>query len=171
MQTGNYWIFEFQTHMPDGSLTGNVSTDSLVVVGDTLLDDVFYHVIHTDKPSANSVWYLRDDHGVIVNQWGSTILPPNPTDEIFNFHHYVLEGTNDTLFRYIDEFPSLDYVETNFGEVECMFQKASHMIFPLADEITHVDTTYYSSFGPVQRSYAYFSGAKMIGTLVDYHLE
>ena len=33
------------------------------------------------------------------------------------------------------------------------------------------DTNYYSPVGILQRSYGFSSGAKLVGTLVDYHIE
>ncbi len=170
LEIGNYWIYEFQTYLPDGSTSGTISMDTLKVVGDTIMDDNSFFVIHTDKPTSNGVWYLRDNEGSILTRYGSMVLPPSPTEESYNEHHYVL-GDSDTLFYYYDKFPLKELVETNFGEEECMRQEATHIVYPLAENNEVVDISYFASFGPVQRSYAYVSGAKMIGTLVDYHIE
>jgi hypothetical protein len=170
LEIGNYWIYEFQTYLPDGTITGTMTLDTLKVVGDTLIEDNSFFVIHTDKPTPNAVWYLRDNEGSILTKYGSMVLPPSPTEEIFNDHHYVL-NESDTLFYYYDKFPLKEMFETNFGVEECMRQEATHIMFPLADNNEVVDISYFASFGPVQRSYAFISGTKMIGTLVDYHIE
>ena len=168
LQTGNYWVYEFQTHLPDGSTGGNISIDSLIVVGDTLIDEQQYFMLTTNKPSANATWFLKDSAGTILSRGGSMVLPPNPRQDFYNEHYGISEG--DTAYHYLDQFPSSDFVSTNFGIEECMLKEATHIVYAPYNH-TLVDTSYYAAFGPVERSYSYSSGAKMVGVLVDYHLE
>ncbi len=169
MEVGNYWVYEFQTYFLDGSTSGNTSIDSLIVVGDTLIDNQQYFIFTTNKPSPGVTWFLKDSAGTVLSRGGSMVLPPNPRQDFYNEHYGTAEG--DTVYHYYDQFPSLDVVSTNFGSEECLLQEATHIAYPPFGNDPVVDTSYYASFGPVQRSYAYLSGAKMVGVLTDYHLE
>lgn len=170
LQTGNYWVYEFRNKLPDGTFTGSAFIDTLIVVGDTLIDNETFSVFHTDRPSQNSVWTFRDSSGYIINTNGIIVLPPAPVGDIFNAHYGTMSN-GDTLYYGYSEYPELADVSTYIGNEECFAHYFTHEIYPAFGGNTTVDTTYYGSFGPVQRSYAFASGPKMFGTLIDHHLE
>ncbi|MGB0424638.1 MAG: hypothetical protein ACPGED_09950, partial [Flavobacteriales bacterium] len=154
LAVGNYWVYDFQSYTPNGEPTGNPSVDSLKVVGDSLIMGELYFQLETNRPVQRTL-LLRDDNGVVVSKFGSVMLPNEPDDEIYNAHFGQIGG--DTTHFYFDEFPRTEMVETNFGLVSCITQESTHEMFPSFGGATIVDTTYYASFGPVERSYAFGS--------------
>ena len=170
LQTGNYWVYEFQTHLPDGTISGDPVIDSLIIVGDTLIENKTFSVLNTNRPIQNSVWYLRDSSGYVLSKNGSTSLPPFEQTGLFN-DHYGTFSNGDTIYYYYDRFPDVADISTYVGSEQCLAQYSTHENYPVIGGNTVVDTSYYAAFGPVQRSYAFSSGAKMIGTLIDHHLE
>lgn len=170
LEIGNYWVFEFQTQLPDGSTTGNISIDSLIVVGDTLIDETLYYLLTTQKPLSNTTWFLTDSSGYIMSKGGSVILPPVISETMYNEHYGM--NLSDTTYYYFDQFPRNEAVSTNFGVIDVFTHEATHIVYPpIGDYNALVDTSYYADFGPVQRSYAFGSGAKLVGKLTTYHLE
>ena len=86
LKIGNYWGFEFQNRTPDGEPVGSITIDSMIVQGDTLIDDLRFHVLTTNKPWANTTWFLRDSSGYILSR-SSLVLPPSPRETIYNEHY------------------------------------------------------------------------------------
>ena len=168
MTTGSYWVYEFQTHMPDGSVNPAITMDTVRVVGDTTINGKGYRIFTRNLPMP-SEYYLRDSSGYIVNQSGSVFLTPAPDyPQIYN-DHYGMIGA-DTTHHYWDEFPGYESVTNTLGTFSCIQKTSWHDVWP-SFGMSSADTLYFSSIGQVQRSYSFFSGAKPVGTLVDYHLE
>lgn len=166
---GNYWVHEYRLHDLDGTISGNGHSDSLKVEGDTLINGYDYFILTTNKPAPDTRWFVRDSLGYIVSSRGSMVLPPDPRQDLYNRHYGFLES--DTIYDYFDQFPEINIVSTNFGAELCLLQEATHIGFSPLPELTLVDSSYYGSFGPVQRSFSYSAGPKLVGTLIDYHLE
>ena len=169
MDIGNYWVYEFVNRQPDGTIIGTPSTDTLKVVKDTLINDIKYFEFVTNKPSNNSHYFYRDSLGYIVNSQGRKILLPEADEEIYYFHYGFY--LSDTMYSYWEEFEGEFTVINNFGSHQALAQVVTHKAWPNYGGQTVEDTTFYSEIGPLQRSYGYQSGIKMIGTLVDYHIE
>ncbi len=165
---GNYWIYEFFTKLPDGSVSF-LRLDTLKVIGDTILQSRKYFVLETDQPSNGNKWIIRDSSGYIVNLYNQVMLTPSPDMTEYNNHYGFIGNTGDTAFYYYDIFPRNAMVNTKLGVYECIEQLATHQSF-LQDRKELIDTSYFSKIGPVQRSYSYLSGGKMIGKLIDYQL-
>lgn len=170
LSIGNYWVYEFSTHLPDGSIVGTPSIDTLKVVRDTLISDNTYYIIETNKPIPNSQHYRRDSIGFIINNKGIVTLPPSANEGLYNFHYGFINGS-DTAYAYWEEFQDGYSISNSTGTYDCMAQLATHEAWPIIGGNTVVDTSYYSTIGIVQRSFSYLSGAKNIGVLMDYHLE
>jgi len=165
---GNYWVYNFQSYDPDGVPFGTTSVDSLQVVGDSLINDELYYQLETSKPVERTL-FLREDNGYVVSAFGSIMTTPGPDSEVYNAHYNVI--SDDTMHFYFDQFPRTDLITTNFGNEECLAQESVHEMFPNFGGAVIIDTTYYASFGPVERSYSFAAGTTMKGVLTSYHLE
>lgn len=173
MNTGNYWVYEVVCKDEDGIQTGNTRIDSLIVVGDSLINGISYKVF---EGFMGTPWIYRDSLGYIVSNTGRIVLPPGHSDEIFYSDIKYIETSNgtitdDTLFVVKEVCPSIDVVNTNFGSESCLLKTITHETGEWLDYKISVDSAYYANFGAVQLSYSYSAGVKCIGTLVDYHLE
>ena len=169
MNIGNYWVYEFQTKDPSGNIVGNISFDTLKIVSDTIIADETYFVFTTNKPFNNSRETLRDSLGYIINEDGIIKLLPSANEAIYNFHYGYIAG--DTAYAYWEEFHDDIYIQSPTGEYTCLGRFAKHQIWPEFGSNTSVDSNLYAGIGQVTRSYSYFSGSKMYGTLIDYNLE
>ena len=78
---------------------------------------------------------------------------------------------NDTSYYFYDAFPKYEEVFTLIGTYNCLLQLATHETSEMYGNKTLIDSSYYSEIGPVQRSYAYLSGTKIVGKIIDYKLE
>ena len=168
---GSYWVYEFDFHTPGGTINDNNVIDTLKVIGDTLIDGEIYFVFNTNRPTQNTNYFRRVNQGEIVSETGILICPPdNSYTGVYN-SHYDISGTDTTRHTW-EEFSGYELVNTTFGPAYGSIQKTiHHKTWPPLGDNTFADTIYYSPIGILQRSYSYFTGAKQVGTLVDYHLE
>ena len=167
---GNYWVYEFQTKLPSGEYIGNVIIDSINVIGDSIINDETFFVLTSNKPQANRQYYLRDSSGYIINNRGDIYLHPQPDTEMHDAHYGTFEG--DTLYYFWKEYENdIVNIQSPLGNYECISQLHIHQMQPDFGGLLTIDSNYYSHIGILQRSYAFSSGPKMIGTLVEYHLE
>jgi hypothetical protein len=169
MVIGNYWVYEFSTKLQDGSIVGTPSIDTLKIVGDTLINDTKYLEFVTNKPTQNRHYFYRDSMAYIIDYQSRIILLPEPDDTQYYFHYGFVQG--DTAYSYWEEFEGEFTVSMDFGTFESIAQVVTHQAWPNYGGNTIKDTAYYSEIGPLTRSYAYLSGVKMVGTLIDFHLE
>jgi len=173
LSIGNYWVYEFTTRLPDGTVVGTPSIDTLKITGDTLIQSYTYYILETNKPSLNTSFMRRDSLGYIINTKGAITLFPSGNEGIFNFHYgFMGAGNTDTLYSYWEEFQDGYSLATPAGNyTDCLAQLVKHQAWPNYGGHLGIDTNYYSEIGIIQRSFSYLSGAKNIGILLDYHLE
>jgi len=168
LDIGNYWVYEFKTRMPDGSITSG-KIDTLRVISDTLINDLKYFVLNTNQPNFNSKWIIRDSAGYILSTKSQVMLTPAPASKAYN-SHYGFFTPVDTAYYYWDEFPRVVTVNTKQGTFDCLEQLTNHQLYSLGNKLL-IDTSFFASIGPVQRSFSYSSGAQVVGEIIDYHLE
>lgn len=169
MSIGNYWVYEYITKDPNGTIIGSPSYDTTKIIGDTLIDSQSYYILSLNKPMNNTRITLRDSSGYIINQNGKINLLPSANEAIYNFHFGYIG--NDTAYAYWEEFHDALSIETPAGNYTCLGKIAKHELWPTFGSTTSVDSNLFANIGQVQRSYSYMSGAKVIGTLIEYHLE
>lgn len=173
LSIGNYWVYEFTTRMPDGTIVGTPSIDTIKVSGDTTINTYTYYILESNKPVQNTRYYRRDSLGYVVNQKGSIRLFPIGNEGLFNFHYGYIDSSNqDTVYSYWEEFQDGFDIVSNVGNyTNCMANIATHQAWPDFGGISSSDTNYYATIGQIQRSFSYLSGAKSVGLIIDYHLE
>lgn len=169
MNIGNYWVYEFQTKDPSGNIVGNTSYDTLKIVSDTVIANETYYVLTTNKPYINSRKTFRDSSGYIIDENGTIKLLPSANEAIYNFHYGYIAG--DTAYAYWEEFQDNITIQSPTGDYTCLGRFAKHQLWPDFGSNTSVDSNLYAGIGQVTRSYSYFSGSKMYGTLIEYNLE
>ena len=97
-------------------------------------------------------------------------IPPAADESIYNFHYGFANG--DTLYTYWEVFVDQLSVSNSTGDYnECLGRLSTHQTSENLGNLTITDSSLYANIGTIQRSYGYMSGAKLIGTLIDYHLE
>ena len=169
MKVGNYWVYEFINRLPDGSSTGSPFYDTLKIVSDTLINEQLFYLFSTNKPTPSTQYLNTDSSGYIINQFGNISLLPSANEALYNFH-YGFVGS-DTAYSYWEEFQDGFVASNQTGTYNCLAKIASHQAWPNFGGGMATDTLLYSEIGMIQRSYSYLSGSKMIGVLIDYHLE
>ncbi len=171
MSIGSFWVYEFDTHQPNGAIIDNNTIDTVKIIGDTLMNEDTYFVFKSNVPTPNAIYYRRINEGEVVSQSGRLICPANNYySGLYNSHYGFSD--RDTAYHYWEEFSVFEGVNTVFGDTFNGIQMtANHNTWPAFGAILTADTNYFSSIGMLQRSYGYLSGIKLIGTLVDYHIE
>lgn len=166
---GSYWVYEFDLHEANGTIQDNNDIDTLKVTGDTVIDGETYFVFHTDQPSPDTEFYRRINDGEVRSSSGALVCPrDNSYSGIYN-EFYATQGS-DTTYHQWSEFEGYKTVTTSFGSTyDCIQRTIYNEIYQTNDTV--VDTLYFSPIGILQRSASYFSGAKLVGTLIDYHIE
>ena len=170
MSVGNYWVFEFTNKDPNGDPVGIPSIDTLKIVKDTLINELSYFLFETNKPSPSTHFLRRDSSGYIISPNGTVVLLPSANEGLYNFH-YGIFNSNDTAYAYWEEYIDGFTVNTDFGNFESLGKLGKHEATPNWGGNTSIDTNLYAEIGSLQRSFSYLSGGKMIGVLIDYHLE
>jgi hypothetical protein len=169
MSVGNYWVYEFVNKLPDGSIVGSSTIDSIQIVKDTLIDEKLYYVFETDKPYANTRFTRRDSIGYIIDQHGEILLLPSADEALYKFHYGYIG--NDTAYSYWEAYIDDISVQTSVGAYTCMGRLAYHEMWPNFGGNTTVDSNLYAPIGQLIRSYSYASGGKMYGSLINYAIE
>jgi len=170
LEVGNYWIYEFNNLNPDGNFTGQKRFDTMTVSHDTIIDDSDYIVLTSNTPYPGVQWILRDDNGTIVDHNGNTFLPHLPQSKKIN-ERIELDPSGDTLYQSWEENKGLIFKDTRVGTYRCMLNVDVHVPGPKYGDKKVIDSNYYSRIGPVRLSYAYLSGTKMIGELIETNVE
>ena len=97
LATGNYWIFREQEVDGLGNVQQVTATDSTVITGDTLINNLNYKIKKTYHltgssvyPSTYSTRYLMDSLGFIVDANGNYF----DQSDFTTIYHYVVTGFN-----------------------------------------------------------------------------
>lgn len=179
MSIGNYWIYDrFNTDI-DGNLvfTGQ---DSVVIVGDTVINGYTFHQQSSFIVGANSTGTslagfgaYRDSSGYLINSEGSILFSATDTDDSLDFFVQELPGfvvwhissmnlTPQAVSVEAGNFDCLEYsarLETDNPDAQDNFPKHNRTLF--ADGV-----------GRVKFNLNYFSGnQQIIYELNSYSLE
>jgi len=167
---GSYWVYEFDNHLPNGTIMDNNIIDTIKVLGDTVLNGESYFVFEKSIPF-NSTYFRRLDLGNVVSHNGSLICPADINYSGTHNGHYGISA-GDTVYQYWEEFTGALNIQSEFGaSYDCPQMTAYHVYTPAFGGMTTADTNYFSAIGMLQRSYGYTNGSRQVGTLVDYHIE
>lgn len=169
MNIGNYWVYEFVQKTPNGDIIGNPSYDTLKIVSDTVINNHTYFLFNTDKPMNGTQYLRRDSLGYIVDIKGDLKLLPSANEGIYNFDYFFLNG--DTAYSYWEEYIDDFQTDTEIGNFVSLGQLAKHQAWPSIGGNFTVDSNLYAEIGMIQRSFSFSSGGKLIGSIIDYHLE
>lgn len=172
LKNGNYWVYQVISRNPDGTVLPNHWIDTLKVVGDSTIDNKKYWMISSNWPYPDNISFIRDSVGYLISNNHETILTPFANSRIYNNYFYLSKGQKpDTIFQYWTTFPAKEKHSISLGNFNCLIKEKNHRLFLDPSQPLTIDTSLYTKIGPIQRSFSYSSGTKMIGTLIDYHLE
>lgn len=100
MQTGNYWIYGHYEIDTLGKVTDEARTDSVVITGDTLINNKQYFIFEGTNYPYNAAWgiidLLRDSSGYIVNAQGVIKFTYRNFDDILVSKTEIIAG--DTIY-------------------------------------------------------------------------
>lgn len=172
LKNGNYWVYEFLSKNPDGTISPNRWIDTLKVIGDTSIESKKYWMIHSNQPFPKNISFIRDSMGYLISNNHTIVLTPTANSIIYNEHFKISSNQQqDTIFQYWTTFPVKEKHSISLGNFNCLIKETNHRLFLDPSHPLIVDTSLYANIGPIQRSFSYSSGTKMIGTLIDYHLK
>ena len=170
LSVGSYWVYEYDTHNPDGTIIDNNTIDTVKIIGDTLIDGYSYAIFTANIPYNNDIYYRRlSVEGEVKSFFGSLVCPPNNSYTGQYNSHYGKSG-EDTTYHYWQEFSGYETISTIFGDYDCIQMTAYHQYWPVLGGDLVADTNYFSSIGMLQKSASYSSGSKLVGTLIGYYI-
>ncbi len=100
MEIGNYWVYEVYEVDTLGNEENLGVLDSIVIVGDTVINNKNYFVFHGPVEyfrSFDTVQFLRDSMGFVVNSCGTIKMAPEDVENPIWSYNIPSEGT--TLFN------------------------------------------------------------------------
>jgi len=178
LDIGNYWVYEtFRVDTNGTELMLNFH-DSMVVTGDTIINNETYAKIEGTYGPFHRQWgivgILKYEDGNLTTPNGDTVFAANDFTKIFR-EQYEIIGNNDTLyhrsFRMFDHNYDVTVPAGTFPILDFMGTYTYFQNIPGVPNPRLVHNYYAENVGKVKSTYFYMSSPSIFEIrLMDYHV-
>jgi hypothetical protein len=181
LTTGSYWVYQMYQVAANGSENELNSTDSVIIIGDTTINENIFAVFEKTSSSWNSShqYYVRDSSGYMIDVHGNAFFTSkNFTDTLSQGDRYV--DDNDTTSMFIYSYSSIMEIVDNPLTVPAgSFDVINHKTTTFTNEnipVTnprYINTYYADNVGKIMYTNFYFSSdeIELQWRLINYHIE
>jgi hypothetical protein len=177
MAIGNYWVYENHVNT-NGAVEVINENDSIVIIGDTLINDKNYFIFESYKQPYNSpsLYFYRDSSNYIVDQNGSIIFTTeNAGQVIFEEIDRIDADTVTYQSNYVDL--RVNNVLLPAGNFEAISLVSDFIVLPHSDiadslKFRHFESYFIDGIGRASNFLFFASGHKTYDKkLLRYHIE
>ena len=182
LEIGNYWVYQQVMIDTSGYETVYTSTDSIIITGDTLINNKKYFIheclTHIGESESYSKRLLRDSLGYLVYSNGRIVFSDNNlTDTLYK--EIQLGGLGDTIYTsfYKMENPLIS-VTVPAGTFEVLNLKGTFYTYRNQNEFIDIDTIYTNAYyanniGKVVETYGWLFGPPVVieKRLIRYNIQ